>query len=142
MSLLDRNTILNALDLPQEKVTVPEWGGDVLVRGLNGAELDAIQKEFHMDRPQEKDAQGNDLPFDTTGFRAALVEKCCINEDGRSLFKEGDAGLLQQKSAAALLRVFNVAQRLSGLGTEEAVTAAKNDSASPESASSTDLPSV
>ena len=34
--MLTRDAILNAADLKTEAVPVPEWGGDVLVRGLTG----------------------------------------------------------------------------------------------------------
>ena len=36
MSLLSKEAILAAQDLPSEDVEVPEWGGTVRVRGLDG----------------------------------------------------------------------------------------------------------
>ena len=40
---LNRAAILEAKDIPTETVPVPEWGGDVIVRGLTGDELDDYQ---------------------------------------------------------------------------------------------------
>ena len=35
---LTREQILEADDLPTESLDVPEWGGEVLIRALNGAQ--------------------------------------------------------------------------------------------------------
>jgi hypothetical protein len=133
--VLDRQTILSTIDLPQEKVEVPEWGGTVLVQGLTAAEFNAIQRQFRLDDSPEQ-------VFQNEEFWLMLVERCCINEDGRPLFREGDTILLKQKSARAIMRVFDVAQRLCGFATEAAVADAKNDSATPTSGSVSDSPSA
>ena len=38
---LSRDSILKASDIKTETVPVPEWGGDVNLRGHSGEELDA-----------------------------------------------------------------------------------------------------
>ena len=43
MALLSRDDILNADDLTIETVAVPEWGGEVNVKTLTGAEKDKWQ---------------------------------------------------------------------------------------------------
>jgi len=43
MTLLTRDQILQAQDIARETVSVPEWGGSVLVRGLTGQERDAYE---------------------------------------------------------------------------------------------------
>lgn len=108
MAYLTRNAILQADDLPVEDVEVPEWGGIVRVRGLTGAERDAFEAEIVEQR-------GKKISLDMQNFRAKLVIRSVIGEDGRRLFSDHDAHLLGQKSAVALQRVFEVAQRLSGL---------------------------
>ena len=40
---LTKDQILEANDLQSESVTVPEWGGDVLVRTMTGADRDAFE---------------------------------------------------------------------------------------------------
>ena len=45
-SLLTRDQILQAEDLPSETVTVLEWGGSVIVRGLTGSERGKFQNSI------------------------------------------------------------------------------------------------
>jgi len=103
MAILKREDILNIDDLPKETVKVPEWGGDVLVRGLTGAERERLESQI------TKDSDENTI-------RSRLVSFACVGEDGKSLFTEADVAALKEKSAVALSRVFEMAQRLSGLG--------------------------
>ena len=109
---LTRDQILAAEDLPAEDVDVPEWGGVVRVRGLNGTERDAFEASVVEQR-------GKKTRVDMANFRAKLSAKCLVDADGQRLFSERDVGLLGRKSAAALQRVFEVAQRLSGLSNED-----------------------
>lgn len=106
--LLGRDAILQADDLSWEDVEVPEWGGMVRVRGLTGAERDAFEAEMVEQR-------GKKVRMDMQNFRAKLVVRSVVDEEGKRLFSDKDAPQLGQKSAAALQRVFEVAQRLSGL---------------------------
>lgn len=105
---LSRDAILQANDLPRETVPVPEWGGDVIVRGLTGTERDAYEAEtFRLN--------GTAVTTDLTNMRARLVARTLIDEQGNRLFNDGEVMLLGRKSAVALQRVFEAAQRLSGL---------------------------
>ena len=45
--MLNREAILSSVDLPKELVSVPEWGGDLYVRTLNGTERDAFEASMH-----------------------------------------------------------------------------------------------
>lgn len=106
---LSRADILKAKDLKTEAVEVPEWGGTVLVRALTAKERLDISREItgpdgKIDRSATLDLQIR-LPF-----------LCMVDESGARLFAdESDLIALQAKSAAALERVFDVAQRLSAL---------------------------
>ena len=53
--MLDKNTILNADDLPREKVTIPQWGGDVFVRTLSGSERDQFEQSCVQSKGKNKD---------------------------------------------------------------------------------------
>src|SRR5690242_16498434 len=106
MSLLKRDQILASEDLKTQVVPVPEWGGDVIVRALRGIERDAYESSFVPEGDKEK--------FDSTNMRAKLVSRCCVDEQGNRLFSDEDALALGQKNAAALDRIFDVAQALSG----------------------------
>jgi len=130
MKLLSRDDILGAQDLPSEDVDVPEWGGCVRVRGLTGAERDAFEAEIVQMR-------GRDTHVNLRNVRAKLVARSIVDEDGKRIFGDADVHALGKKSAVALQRVFEVAQRLSGLTGEDMEELAKNS----ESAPPADLPS-
>lgn len=113
MSLLTREQILKADDLPYEDVEVPEWGGVVRVRTLTGAERDAWEQSIITMQANGKKAPTMQRRLDN--LRAKLVARCLIDDAGARLFTDKDIAALGQKSAAALSRVFEVAQRLNGL---------------------------
>ncbi len=106
--LLTRDDILKAQDLPVEEIEVREWGGLVRVRGLTGAERDAFEQSI-------VERQGKKARMNLRNVRAKLVALCVVDEQGNRLFTDDDVEALGRKSAAALDRIFEVAQRLSGL---------------------------
>lgn len=108
MAYLTRDQILQAQDLPAENVHVPEWGGVVRVRGLTGAERDKFEASIVV-------RKGDKTEFNPENMRAKLCAMCIVDEQGNRLFSDDDIKALGKKSAAALDRVFQVAQRLSGL---------------------------
>lgn len=112
MAYLTRDGILQADDLLVEDVEVPEWGGVVRVRGLTGAERDDFEASVVEQR-------GKKTRLNMQNFRAKLVVRVAINGDGQRLFVDRDAALLGRKSAVALQRVFEMAQRLSGLSDQD-----------------------
>lgn len=119
MALLTRGEILAALDLPTEDVEVPEWGGCVRVRGMTGAERDRFEASV-------VEMRGKSARVDMVNLRAKLAATCMVGEDGQRLFAEQDVEALGAKSAAALSRVFEAAQRLSGLTGADVEELAKN----------------
>lgn len=46
MTVLTREAILSADDLPAETVDVPEWGGKVRIRTMTGSERDAFESSL------------------------------------------------------------------------------------------------
>jgi len=111
--------ILGVSDTYYEVVEVPEWKTaagtpfSVRMRGLTGQERDSWE--------------GTNVRFDKRGrqqvnlnqFRARLIVRSAVDGDGNRLFTDSDAVHLSQKSAAGLQRLFEVAQRLSGLSDED-----------------------
>jgi hypothetical protein len=120
MNLLSKEAILAADDLPREVVSVPEWGGVVHVRTMTGTDRDAFEASLITKEsvPSSKDQRMHNV-------RARLVALTLCDETGERLFLDGEIDALGRKSARALDRVFAVAQRLNGIGTDEA-QAAKN----------------
>ena len=107
--MLDRNSILQMDDLPKEQLSVPEWGGDVWVRTLTGTERDSFE--------QSKVQKKNKPNLNNVRARFAVLTIC--DEKGERLFTDNDAEALGKKSAAALDRVFEVAQRLNGFSDDD-----------------------
>jgi len=131
MALLTRDEILNANDLAREQVEVPEWGGAVLVRALTGRERDAYESSI-------VHPNGRAMKYTLTNMRARLVSLSVIDEAGTRLFSDSDVELLGRKSAAALERVFEAAQRLSGLSAQDVDELVKNSESGPSDDSGSD----
>lgn len=114
--VLTRDEIAGARDLGLERVHVPEWGGDVFVRGMTGAERDVFLSGVI-------DGQGRVVLANLT---AKLITATLVDESGERLFTEAEVELLAGKSAAALHRLFTVASRLSGISREDVEGLEKN----------------
>lgn len=141
---LGREQILTADDLETREVHVPEWAdpvtGDdvVLVKALSGDERMAFQLSL---------AQIRTLPNGNTETRpdlrnmtAKLVARAIVDEQGNRVFSDQDIAALGKKSAAALERVFAVAQEMSGLSDEDIEAAVENFSEMASDASSSSSP--
>jgi len=110
---LTREAILAATSLPTEEVPVPEWGGTVVVRGLDGEGRDEFEASTVTVR-------GNVGVRDTANIRAKLAARCIIDHDtGEPAFTQQDVWALGRLSGVALNRVWEVAARLSGIGQED-----------------------
>ncbi len=117
---LSKDQILGADDLPREEVRVPEWGGSVWVRSMTGMERDAFESSML----EEKD--GKSRATNMRNIRARMAVLCCVDENGDRLFSHSDEKAVGGKSAAALERIFTVAQRLNGLTNDDVEELAGN----------------
>jgi hypothetical protein len=138
---LSRDDILKCEDNAPEEVEVPEWGGTVLVRGMSGRERDAFEVSMRDQR------SGQQIPGALNNLRAKVVARCVVDDDGDRLFTDSDFAALGEKRAAPIIRLFNVAARLSGLSEEDQKEMAANfgqgnggDSSSPSPPASTKPP--
>lgn len=109
--MLSRDSILKADDLPKEMVEVPEWGGQVWVKTLSGTARDSFEQSMVTRKK-------NTPNMDNVRARFAVLTIC--DENGERLFTDADAKELGRKSAAALDRIFAVAQRLNGFSDSDA----------------------
>lgn len=115
--MLSKETILNAVDIMQETVQVPEWGGEVIVRSLTGTERDKFEQSLVDQRKAGKKF---------FNIRATLCALSIVDEKGDLLFTETDIDALGKKSAAPLDRITEVVRRLSGFLPEDIEAAEKN----------------
>ena len=70
--------------------------------------------------------RGTDMKMNLVNARAKLVSRAIVDADGKPLFADEDVALLANKSAAAIERVFNVAQKLSGMSKDDIEDLTKN----------------
>ena len=113
--MLDKKSIISAVDLPSETVSVPEWGGDVKVTALSAKAMEAFQASI-------RDPDGNL----TSNIREKFLVVVMIDDKGNRLFEDEDYLLLAEKNPAVMDKVFAVAQRLNGIGEEAKAKIAKN----------------
>jgi len=128
-AVLTREQILAAVDMKIEEVAVPEWGGVVYVKALSGRARD----QFDASRYRLK---GKEVEMIHENTRATLVALSVCDPAGQLQFSEADVKALGEKNALALERVFEVAQRLSGLRPQDLETKLKNSEADPIASSS------
>jgi hypothetical protein len=128
MALLTKQQIVSVVDIESEIVHVPEWGGDVMVKAMNGAERDA----FESAQVQVKDKK---VEFNGVNIRARMAAACIVDEQGQRLFSDKEVDLLGRKSAAALDRVYAVALRLSGMSKKDSEELMGNFESGPNSSS-------
>ena len=119
MKALSKEAILQQADRKVEMVEVPEWGGVVYVRSLTGAERDQFESSI-------VERNGRDVRTNLRNLRARLVVMAACDENGEPIFSTEDAAALGAKNAAALDRIFSVAQRLSGLRDNDVQELAEN----------------
>jgi hypothetical protein len=131
VALLSADQILAAEDRTYEDVPVPEWGGEVRLRSLSGAERDEYEQGLVRQ-------VGNKQVTDARNARAKLVALCAVNEDGSLLFTKAQVIKLGSKNAAALQRLFDVACRMNGF-TEDDVRELEGNSEPAQSGPATSV---
>lgn len=114
--MLKREEILSKTSLQTEKITIPEWGGDIVVSEMSGAMRDGWEQAI-----REKDASGK-----LVSPRAKLIVFTIVDEKGSRIFKDDDVEAIGKLSSETLEKICIVAMRLNGLGAEEIDKAKKN----------------
>lgn len=104
--MLTKEMILAAKDFEIKTINVPEWGGDLHLRGLSSADRDAFEAELGVT---------NDL----RNLRARLVVKALVDEQGVRLFSDDEADLLGEKSSEVMLRLFDEVRSMNGMSDED-----------------------
>ena len=116
---LSKDEILRAHDIKVQKLVIPEWEGEIYVKGLTGAERDAFEASVI-------EMKGDKTTVKMENIRAKLAAMCICDEKGERLFNDEEVLMLARKSASALQRIFDVAQRLSGLVAGDVESLIKN----------------
>ncbi len=117
MSLRDQ--ILNSNDIPKELVKVKEWGIEIEVRGMTGAERTRIL-DIAMGKDQDVNLQ--------MVYPEIVIATAFDAETGEQIFTPADRTALLSKSANALDRLATVGMRLSGFTAETTEAMGKDSS--------------
>lgn len=118
MARLQLDEILNASDIPEAEVEIPEWGGSVKVRGLTKAKQEHLRKSAMI---------GGKI--DEEKLQLLLIVHCVVDP----VIEEGHIEQLRQKSAQAINRLALKIAELCGF-TEGAHKEARKDFLSGDSA--------
>jgi hypothetical protein len=89
---LTKDQMLWAKDLTIKEVKVPEWGGEVYVRMMDGDQRD----KFEADQ----------IANPHSNVRARLVAATVCDSAGNLLFTDADIPVISKKAGAALDRIF------------------------------------
>lgn len=110
---LSKDQISQADDAKYADVAMPEWGGDVRVRSMSVKDRVAWEK---------KQADGQSQ----TEMMVSLVLYTCVDDAGQRIFSDDDAAMLENKSPASLIKLFNAAIDLNVLNNDKLEEQAKN----------------
>lgn len=90
--MLSKSAILSAEDRQIKTVHVPEWGGEVGLRVISGAERALFESLF--------EAKNDEL------FKVRFVACSLCDEKGARLFSNDEVEVLAEKSSKAIARLF------------------------------------
>lgn len=112
-------------DMRIERVDVPEWDDFVYVRSLTGSERDNFERSMHT-------GMGEDRRENLANLRARLCVLAICDENGQTILSNGDIDWLGEKNSAALERIWQKIQDLSGFSKKDIEHLEKN-SGNPQS---------
>lgn len=133
MAILTREQILGADDIETAVVLCPEWGGEVLVKAMTGAERDVWENSL---RP---DSETGDRPHNV---RAMALTRAIVDEKGGRIFSQEDIKALGMKSSAPISRCFAKLMDISGIGAAEVKELEEELLEDPTGTSPSDSPEI
>jgi len=122
--VLNRDQILSAKDRAQEVVSVPEWGGDVMLTALSVRDRTAVLSEWARLGAVQKD--GGDPASAMLEIKLRLVALSVTDAEGVPLFTAADMAELATKSNQAIGVISDAAILLNKFFVSATEDAAKN----------------
>jgi len=116
---LTKEQILAKRDVELRRVPVPEWGGDVYVRQLSGAERAAYEDEA------AKVEKNGTSSAESRRMALFIVYTLC-DENGAALFTAADVDALLSRSFKTLQKLFRVAASLNAITAADLEELGKN----------------
>jgi hypothetical protein len=130
-----REKILSVKDIKTERVSIPDWGVEVDVRGLTGAERSEVKASSQVTERDEDDAVTGQRLDEATMYALLVIKAVTDPETGTPVFGAADRDALKEKSAGVLEDVAQIILRLSGLTLDSVKAIRKNSDATPSVAS-------
>lgn len=111
-----------------ERVFVPEWDGDVILRQLSVEEMTQAQSlAMNAMKVKKGDVQVQDFKA-LASFRVTLVALAWVTQEGEQVVKTTDANLLLKEPYTVIDRLFDAVSEMNGVGQEtEAVDDAEKN---------------
>lgn len=113
--MVSRDDILKSNSLDIDSVDVPEFGGEVFIRIMTGAERDKWEISATASVRSEN-----------VNVRAILCAMTICDKNGERLFTDHEAEALGKKSAIALDKIFQASRRLNKLTDQDLQELEKN----------------
>jgi hypothetical protein len=110
-----KDKIFDAADRDRTVVNVKEWDTTVYVAPMSG-----LQRSRWADKAFDDDGK---IKQDIA--RGMLLVHCLEDETGNPIFTPEDAERIEQKNGEVLARLFAIAKKLNGLGSDEVDAAEK-----------------
>lgn len=122
--MLNRDQILSAKDRAQERVSIPEWGGEVMLTALSVRDRTAVLSEWARLGAVQKD--GGDPASAMLEIKLRLVALSVTDAEGVPLFTVDDMAELAKKSNQAIGVISDAAITLNKFFVSATEDAAKN----------------
>ena len=112
MAILNMKQILSADDLESQTMTIPEWGGEVIIRTMTEADRSKIEASVIQQN-------GSNQSVNMERYKVKIVVASLVDEEGKRLFTQKSIDALRQKSARPINRIVNAAQKLNGISDDD-----------------------
>lgn len=136
MAVLDKSSITDVHDQQVTgPISVPEWGGDVHVRSMDGKELDEWQENMYL---RVKGAPDGEMKS-VRGIAAFLLVRTLSDAKGERLFgsSKEDLDIIISKNGEVLETLRDIAMEFNGLKPDNEEVE-KNSEATPSASGGSD----
>jgi hypothetical protein len=120
---LTREQILSNKSFRSKTIEIPEWGGEVRLKAMSGADREAMESVVY------EDVGGKLQIKKGVSYMAEMLLRTWCDDDGNLLFKPDEINLIQEKDSVILARIFKVAAEVNGLSGDEEKVIEKNSEA-------------
>lgn len=119
---LSRSQIIAADDLPFDDVPVPEWGGDVRLRMLDGEQRETVEVRLH----KCKAGNATEAMQSWKGLKLLMLSYAIVDDDMTPQFSQKDVAELAKKNGAVIDRLYEHIIKQNAFSKEEAEELAGN----------------